>query len=115
MYAGRVIERASVDELFDNPQHPYTWGLLGSLPARNLDRDRLYSIPGSPPSLLHPPPGCRFAPRCQYRLDACVADPAPALEAVGAADHEVACHLDAAFRAEQARRWSEPVAGEVGP
>ncbi len=94
MYAGRVIERAGVDDLFTRPQHPYTWGLLGSLPGRNLEEDRLYSIPGSPPSLLNPPPGCRFAPRCPQAMDVCRADPAPQLEGLFWGSHSVACHLD---------------------
>ena len=63
MYGGRVVERAPVDELFARPQHPYTWGLLASLPGRNLAGERLHQIPGAPPSLRTPPPGCRFAPR----------------------------------------------------
>ena len=87
MYAGRVVERASVDEIFSNPQHPYTWGLLGSLPARNLDNERLFSIPGSPPSLLRPPPGCRFAPRCDHRMTVCTVDPPPPLETTATHAH----------------------------
>ena len=98
MYAGRVVERALVDDLFNRPQHPYTWGLLGSLPGRNLDQERLYSIPGSPPSLLNPPAGCRFAPRCPHAMDVCRADPAPQLEELYWGAHSVACHLDQSAR-----------------
>jgi oligopeptide/dipeptide ABC transporter ATP-binding protein len=98
MYAGRVVERAGVEELFNRPQHPYTWGLLGSLPGRNLRAKRLYSIPGSPPSLLHPPKGCRFAPRCPHVMDVCRSDPPPALEALSWGSHSVACHLDQTSR-----------------
>jgi oligopeptide/dipeptide ABC transporter ATP-binding protein len=77
MYAGQLVEYASLDELFYDPQHPYTWGLLGSI-AR-LDRPnpaRLAQIPGQPPSLLHPPTGCRFAPRCPHEFAKC-AEPPP--------------------------------------
>jgi len=77
MYAGQIVEEATLDELFYDPLHPYTWGLLGSL-AR-LDRpnpERLAQILGQPPSLLNPPTGCRFAPRCPHEFDKC-AEPPP--------------------------------------
>ena len=77
MYAGQIVEDATLDELFYNPQHPYTWGLLGSL-AR-LDQPtpvRLEQIPGMPPSLANPPSGCRFARRCPHEFDRC-AEPPP--------------------------------------
>jgi oligopeptide/dipeptide ABC transporter ATP-binding protein len=76
MYAGQIVENAGLDDLFYDPRHPYTWGLLGSL-AR-LDQPnpaRLPQIPGQPPSLLHPPTGCRFAPRCPHEFDACTVPP----------------------------------------
>ena len=98
MYGGRVVERAPVDELFARPQHPYTWGLLASLPGRNLAGERLHQIPGAPPSLRTPPPGCRFAPRCGHAMDVCRADPAPALAPTGRGDAAAACHLDIATR-----------------
>ena len=67
MYAGQVVEQGSLDEIFYDPQHPYTWGLLGSIARLDQDRpDRLPQIGGQPPSLLVPPPGCRFAPRCPH-------------------------------------------------
>jgi peptide/nickel transport system ATP-binding protein len=65
MYAGQVVEQADVRELFANPLHPYTQGLLGSIPVLGQVRDRLDVIPGTVPNLLNPPPGCRFEPRCQ--------------------------------------------------
>ena len=71
MYAAKVVEHGSVDTIFKNPQHPYTWGLLGSLPRLDTDVDRLTQIPGQPPSLLNPPQGCRFNPRCPYVMDVC--------------------------------------------
>jgi oligopeptide/dipeptide ABC transporter ATP-binding protein len=77
MYAGQIVEDAGLDDIFYDPKHPYTWGLLGSL-AR-LDQPtpgRLAQIAGQPPSLLHPPTGCRFAPRCPHAFDRC-AEPPP--------------------------------------
>lgn len=69
MYAGKVVEWGTVDEIFYNPQHPYTWGLLASMPTlENVGLD-LYSIPGTPPNLLHPPAGDAFAPRNAYALE----------------------------------------------
>ncbi|MDV3129592.1 ABC transporter ATP-binding protein [Mycobacterium sp. 21AC1] len=77
MYAGQIVENGTLDEIFYDPQHPYTWGLLGSLPRVEDSRPvRLPQIPGQPPSLLNPPAGCRFAPRCAHRFDKC-AEPPP--------------------------------------
>src|SRR5947208_1393835 len=72
MYAGQIVEQGSLDETFYDPQHPYTWGLLGSIARLDQDRpDRLPQIAGQPPSLLAPPTGCRFAPRCPHRFAKC--------------------------------------------
>ena len=71
MYAARIQEEAVVDNVFTEPQHPYTWGLLGSLPRLDQNVERLVQIAGQPPSLLFPPPGCRFHPRCPYVMDVC--------------------------------------------
>jgi peptide/nickel transport system ATP-binding protein len=72
MYAGRIVEQGTVDEIFYDPQHPYTWGLLGSITRLDRERPRrLPSIPGSPPSLLDPPRGCHFRPRCPHEFDRC--------------------------------------------
>jgi peptide/nickel transport system ATP-binding protein len=77
MYAGRVVERAETRELFYDPQMPYTWGLLGSIPRLDRPRpERLYSITGTPPSLINPPRGCKFRPRCPYAFDKCTEEPA---------------------------------------
>jgi peptide/nickel transport system ATP-binding protein/oligopeptide transport system ATP-binding protein len=76
MYAGRVVERAATRSLFYDPQMPYTWGLLGSIPR--LDRvksDRLHSISGTPPSLIHLPQGCKFRPRCPHAFAKCIQEP----------------------------------------
>jgi peptide/nickel transport system ATP-binding protein/oligopeptide transport system ATP-binding protein len=76
MYAGRVVEQGTLDELFYDPQHPYTWGLLGSIARLDRDRSRrLPAIPGSPPSLLSPPQGCHFRPRCPHAFGKCVEVP----------------------------------------
>ena len=71
MYAAKVVEHANVHDLFNRPQHPYTWGLMGSLPRLEADTERLVQIPGQPPSLLRPPSGCRFHPRCPYVMGVC--------------------------------------------
>ena len=76
MYAGQVVEEAALEALFYQPRHPYTWGLLGSIPRPDEPRpERLTQIPGHPPSLLDPPTGCRFAARCEYAFDACAQPP----------------------------------------
>jgi peptide/nickel transport system ATP-binding protein len=94
MYAAKVAEQAPVDNLFNRPHHPYTWGLLGSLPRLDADVERLVQIPGQPPSLLNPPKGCRFHPRCPYVMEKCrQIEP----ELVGIStdpQHLQACHLD---------------------
>jgi len=89
MYAGRVVERATVADLFDDPQHPYTIGLLGSMPRIDLDRERLIAIEGTVPSAASLPAGCRFRPRCVFAVDAC-ADHDPPLREV-APNHWAAC------------------------
>ena len=76
MYAGRVVEHGEKRNVFYDPQHPYTWGLLGSIPR--LDRPkpkRLHSIQGSPPSLINPPKGCKFRPRCPHAFEKCQDEP----------------------------------------
>jgi peptide/nickel transport system ATP-binding protein len=76
MYAGRIVERGPKRAVFYDPQMPYTWGLLGSIPR--LDRpkaERLHSIEGQPPSLIHPPAGCKFRPRCPHAFDKCMEEP----------------------------------------
>jgi len=86
MYAGRLAERGDVWSIFDHPSHPYTRGLLDSLPA--LGRDRLTPIPGAPPNMISPPSGCAFRARCPYAIDAC-AEGLPDLHPFG--DLETAC------------------------
>jgi oligopeptide/dipeptide ABC transporter ATP-binding protein len=91
MYAGRVVERTDVHSLFKAPTHPYTVGLLQSIPRHGLDR--LRPIPGSPPNMLRPPSGCAFRPRCPYAIDECAGD-LPELRPIGPA-------LSACIRAEE--------------
>jgi peptide/nickel transport system ATP-binding protein len=104
MYGGRVVEEADVDALFAKPEMPYTWGLLGSLPRLELETTRLEQIPGQPPSLLHPPSGCAFNPRCAYAFDRCreeLPDLRPSPHQEG---HRFRCHLGDEDRA---RIWTE--------
>jgi peptide/nickel transport system ATP-binding protein len=76
MYAGRVVERAKTRQLFYDPQHPYTWGLLGSIPRLDRPRvERLHSLNGTPPSLIRLPEGCKFRPRCPHAFDKCFEEP----------------------------------------
>jgi peptide/nickel transport system ATP-binding protein len=94
MYAGKVVEEAPVRELFGNPRHPYTQGLIRSIPRLDLaatEHRRLEAIPGTVPQLLNPPPGCRFAARCRYATEACTAAEPPLREV--APGHHVACIL----------------------
>jgi peptide/nickel transport system ATP-binding protein len=93
LYAGRVMEQASVRDLFYRHHHPYTEGLLRSLPAAEIGRGELVPIEGQPPSPIDPPLGCPFAPRCRYRMDICVREQ-PRLEPVtGNPGHDSACFL----------------------
>ena len=78
MYAGRVVEQGSTRQIFKSPQHPYTWSLLRSIPRLDETRhDRLLNIAGLPPDLSNPPPGCKFHPRCRFRIDRCIGEEPP--------------------------------------
>jgi peptide/nickel transport system ATP-binding protein len=113
MYAGRVAEEGSVDELFTRPHHPYTWGLLGSLPRLDTDVERLVQIAGQPPSLLNPPNGCRFHPRCPYVMDVCLTKE-PVLAAVpGSPTHLQACHLDVETKDREAAKLAAGTLAEA--
>jgi oligopeptide/dipeptide ABC transporter ATP-binding protein len=95
MYAGRVVEQGTLDELFYDPQHPYTWGLLGSITRVDADRaERLPAIPGLPPSLLAPPEGCHFRPRCPHAFDRCVEVPDLSARLPEARQHLDRCWLE---------------------
>ena len=109
MYAGRIVERAPAPRLFEAPEHPYTWGLLRSIPR--LDEPRggaLQPIPGRPPSLISPPSGCRFHPRCPYVREAHRRVDPPLAAVTDDPGHESACLLDPATRR---RLWRELEAG----
>jgi peptide/nickel transport system ATP-binding protein len=111
MYAGRVVEEGTLDEIFYDPQHPYTWGLMGSL--TRLDRPRPYRLPqiaGSPPSLLDLPQGCPFRPRCPHEFSKCTEY--PGLEArLGA---EASEHRDRCWLTLEQKREKRQVEGQIG-
>ncbi len=92
MYAGNVVEYGKAEEIFKEPLHPYTQGLIGAFPSIKGEKKKLASIPGQPPDLLHPPTGCRFHPRCPYVMDVCKGE-RPELKKGGSTDHPVACYL----------------------
>jgi len=92
MYAGRIMEYGPARGVFERPQHPYAWGLLDSMPTVERRLETLVPIEGSPPSLINPPSGCPFHPRCPYRFEPCPVDRPPLVQPeVGA--HLDACHL----------------------
>jgi peptide/nickel transport system ATP-binding protein len=101
MYAGRPVEIGGRDEIFSEPRHPYSWGLIESIPRPDVRVERLQPIEGSPPSLIHLPPGCAFNPRCPHRFAPCLTERP---ELAGDASHTDACHLDPA---DKVRIWAE--------
>lgn len=113
MYGGLAMEKATRDEIFYSYHHPYTEGLLRSLPAYGAERERLQPITGQPPSLINPPQGCPFAPRCPYVFDRCRVELPPLYPVEGSRSHLSACFLPVthAERAEvRAKVVGEPVA-----
>ena len=95
MYSGHVVEYASVDDLYEDPRHPYTLGLLASLPdVGRGTQDELQTVRGTPPDLTNLPPGCPFAPRCDYVIDRCLTENPPLMAAIGKPDHLSACWVD---------------------
>ena len=111
MYAGRGVEYGSADQLFNRPAHPYTWGLLGSVPRFDRPRERLLPIEGSPPSLIHVPDGCAFHPRCNYgALNYGRSETErPELTSLEPG-HQVACHLSPV---ERQRIWTDEIAPQL--
>jgi peptide/nickel transport system ATP-binding protein len=102
MYGAKIAEQGPVDAIFSQPRHPYTWGLMGSLPRLDVAVERLEQIPGQPPSLLRPPSGCRFHPRCRYAMARCISE-VPQLERLEYDPrHSQACHLDESTKAREA-------------
>jgi oligopeptide/dipeptide ABC transporter ATP-binding protein len=110
MYAGKVVEEGTLDEIFYDPQHPYTWGLLGSL--TRIDRPRPHRLPqiaGSPPSLLDLPEGCPFRPRCPHEFSKCSEYPGLEARSGEAPDHRDRCWLDP-----EQKREKRQVEGQIG-
>ncbi|HEV2062601.1 MAG TPA: ABC transporter ATP-binding protein, partial [Solirubrobacteraceae bacterium] len=94
MYSGRIVESGTLDEIFYDPQHPYTWGLLGSIARVDRPRPhRLPSIPGQPPSLINRPEGCHFRPRCRHEFEECPKVPLLESRIAGAPGHDDRCWL----------------------
>jgi len=92
MYGGNIVESGSIDDIYYHPQHPYTWGLLKSIPRLDASKKgRLIPIPGTPPDLLNPPKGCRFAPRCEHCMQLCT-EQMPEYSKINEG-HQVACWL----------------------
>jgi peptide/nickel transport system ATP-binding protein len=108
MYAGKIAEYGDRDDIYYSAHHPYTWGLLESIPRLDEMRERLNPIQGSPPSLIYVPPGCAFHPRCPYVMEVCRKDVPPLLPSSG--NHAAACHLPLA---EKERIFEERVAARA--
>ena len=113
MYAAKVVEKAPVAEIFNRPRMPYTWGLLGSLPRLDADVERLVQIPGQPPSLLTPPRGCRFHPRCPYVMSVCRSEEPQLVNVPGIDNHLQACHLDEDTKRREAEKLLEGTLAEA--
>jgi peptide/nickel transport system ATP-binding protein len=109
MYAGRPMEYGPAHEIFNAAQHPYAWGLLESMPTVLRRLELLVAIEGSPPSLLDPPPGCPFHPRCKYRFEPCDKERPPLVPMPGG--HVDACHLPAERKRDV---WSKRIGVELG-
>ena len=110
MYAGRIVEQGTLDQVFYDPQHPYTWGLLGSLTRIDRPRPaRLPQIPGMPPSLLAPPSGCHFRPRCPHAFDRC-----PEVPDLAARLADAPGHVDRCWLSPGEKRERREVDGRIG-
>jgi peptide/nickel transport system ATP-binding protein len=109
MYAGRAVEHGPARDVFDRPQHPYTWGLLESMPSVEAKVAQLRAIEGTPPSVINLPPGCPFHPRCPHRFDPCDKIRPPLVPMEGG--HADACHLEPANKR---RLWAEREAVRLG-
>ena len=108
MYGGEIMEEASVHDIFKDPKHPYTWGLIKSIPRLDIDREKekLSSIDGTPPDLFNPPVGCPFAPRCEYAMEICKKENPGMIN--GGNNHRVSCWL----LDERAETVTNPVTGK---
>jgi peptide/nickel transport system ATP-binding protein len=109
MYGGSAMEYGPAAEIFSGAQHPYAWGLLESMPTVEKRLETLIPIEGSPPSLLHPPPGCVFHPRCRYRFEPCDGKRPSLVQMPGG-------HLDACYLSAERKRelWNDRIAAELG-
>jgi peptide/nickel transport system ATP-binding protein len=111
MYAGRIVEQGTLDQIFYDPQHPYTWGLIGAIARIDRPRHRrLSTIPGLPPSLAHRPEGCHLRPRCPHEFDECPKVPPLEARIDGESGHRDRCWLEP----ERKRRLRELAPGEIG-
>ena len=111
MYAGRIVEEGTLDEIFYDPQHPYTWGLLGSITRVDKPRpERLPAIAGLPPSLADRPEGCHFRPRCRHEFGACTKYPELESRMPDNPSHQDRCWLDV----EEKRTKREISPGQIG-
>jgi oligopeptide/dipeptide ABC transporter ATP-binding protein len=111
MYAGRIVEEGTLDEIFYDPQHPYTWGLLGSITRVDRPRpERLPAIAGLPPSLADRPEGCHFRPRCPHEFAQCTSVPPLEAHLPGDSEHRDRCWLS--VEEKRSRREVQP--GEIG-
>jgi oligopeptide/dipeptide ABC transporter ATP-binding protein len=111
MYSGRIVETGTLDEIFYDPQHPYTWGLLGSIARVDRPRpERLPSIPGQPPSLIDRPEGCHFRPRCRHEFEQCPKYPQLESKIPDAPGHADRCHLSV----DEKRRRRVVADGQIG-
>jgi oligopeptide/dipeptide ABC transporter ATP-binding protein len=112
MYSGNIVEYASAKNLFENPRHPYTKGLIKAIPTLNKKDKELQTIRGSVPNLIYPPSGCRFHPRCDYRLEVCdrIRPPFTKIDD----RYLVACHLfDPEYKKSPKYEWSKQEKEEV--
>lgn len=112
MYAGRIVERASVEDLFYRPRHPYSVGLMRAVPRVSGALGSVVSIPGSPPDLIRMPPGCKYYPRCPFHIDECLKADPPLLK-VDTPDHEAACIRWEAVAAKLGSNEAAPVAEKL--
>jgi oligopeptide transport system ATP-binding protein len=108
MYGGMIVETGTADEIFYKPKHPYTWGLLASMPKLNAESKELLAIPGTPPDLMNPPKGCPFAARCPHAMEVCVEHMPDATDI--SSSHKAACWL----LDERAPKVEPPAAAVVG-
>jgi peptide/nickel transport system ATP-binding protein len=114
MYAAKIVEQGSAETIFKRPHHPYTWGLLGSLPRLDADVERLVQIKGQPPSLLNPPRGCRFHPRCPYVFARCKQEDPELLPVSNDGVHLQRCFLDEETKDREAQKLLAGMMAEAG-